>query len=219
MPRRRELARSLGAGGAVLLACAVALGACGSKTKVVTAQEPPSPRSGQTIGGATTQTHTGATPPAPAQGNGGTPAATTRTASEPAFTKAPTNAEGLAAAGAAVRARGFTPTDPSAYHASQTLRVLLGTRHASSGSATQRAFFFVNGRFIGTDSSADSARVKVVSQADTEVTLAYALYRRSDPQCCPGGGSARVRFQLNNGALVALDPIPASSTSAASSRR
>src|SRR5437588_273451 len=53
-----------------------------------------------------------------------------------------------------------------------------------------------------------SAKLRVVSQSDTEVTVAYPLYRRNDALCCPGGGQATVRFQLNNGRLTPLDPIP-----------
>jgi hypothetical protein len=40
------------------------------------------------------------------------------------------------------------------------------------------------------------------------VTLSYPLYRKGDALCCPGGGQTKVRFQLNNGKLTALDPIP-----------
>jgi hypothetical protein len=81
--------------------------------------------------------------------------------------------------------------------------------HSGSGDGYgQQAFFFVNGRYIGTDASQPSATLRVVGQGDTEVTLAYPLYRDGDPLCCPGAGQARVRFQLNNGKLTALDPIP-----------
>jgi hypothetical protein len=59
----------------------------------------------------------------------------------------------------------------------------------------------------------------VVSQGDTEVTLAYPLYRNGDPLCCPGGGQALVPFQLNNGKLAPLEPIPPSSSGSALSRQ
>ena len=112
-----------------------------------------------------------------------------------------------------LRAKGFTPNDTSDYHPSQTLRVLIGTRTGSGDGYGQQAFFFVNGRYIGTDSSQPSATLRVVAQGDTEVTLAYPLYRKSDPLCCPSGGQATVRFQLNNGKLAPLDPIPPASSS------
>jgi hypothetical protein len=120
---------------------------------------------------------------------------------------------------AVVRARGFTPERTSDYHPSQTLRVLIGS-HAGSGEGHgQQAFFFVNGRYIGTDTREPSATVRVVAQGDTEVTVAYALYRKSDPLCCPGGGQAQVRFQLNNGRLMPLDPIPPASSASGLSRQ
>src|SRR5207302_709259 len=83
---------------------------------------------------------------------------------------------GASGASAVLRARGFTPKDISEYHRSQTLRVLVGIRTGSSDGHIQQAFFFVNDRYIGTDAKAPSATVKVVSQGDTEVTLAYSLY-------------------------------------------
>ena len=116
-----------------------------------------------------------------------------------------------------MRANGLQPVNTSDYHASQTLRVLIGKGTGSS--SPHRAFFFVTGRYIGTDASAPSGMLQVVAQSDTEVTLAYSLYRPGDSPCCPGGGQARVRFQLNNGRLVALDPIPPVSSGTVSSRR
>jgi hypothetical protein len=124
----------------------------------------------------------------------------------------------VSAAASVLRTRGFTATNTADYHPQQALQVLIG-RHTGSGDGYgQQAFFFVNGHYIGTDASAPSATLRVVSQADTEVTLAYPLYRASDPLCCPGGGQARVRFQLNNGKLTALDPIPPLHSNSALSR-
>jgi hypothetical protein len=117
-----------------------------------------------------------------------------------------------------VREQGFTPTDTSEYRPNQTLRVLIGSRAGSGDGYDQQAFFFVNGHFIGTDSSQPSGAVRVVEQSDTEVALAYGLYGKSDPRCCPGG-QATVRFQLNNGQLTPLDPIPPASSAMGPSRR
>lgn len=107
-----------------------------------------------------------------------------------------------------VREHGYVVKDTSDYHPDQTLRVLIGTGAHSNDGYDQRAFFFIDGRYIGTDSSTPSAQVSVVSQGDTEVTLGYAMYRLHDPLCCPSGGQAKVTFQLNNGQLAPLSPIP-----------
>jgi hypothetical protein len=105
----------------------------------------------------------------------------------------------------------------SDYHPSQTLRVLIGRRGGSGSS--ESAFFFVDGRYIGTDALYPSAKLAIAAQGDTEATLAYSLYDPGDSLCCPGAGQARVRFQLNNGKLVALDTIPPGQSSTRASRR
>jgi hypothetical protein len=147
----------------------------------------------------------------------------TRTAPEPAFTEtsssSASSSEGLTAALATMRAQGYTTSNTSVYHPNQTLRVLIGTRSGSTDGYGQQAFFFVNGRYIGTDSKVPSATVSVVSQGETEVTLAYPLYRSGDPLGSPSGGQAKVTFQLNNGKLVPLGPIPPASSSSGTSRQ
>jgi hypothetical protein len=205
-----------------LCASAIALlAACGSGTKTVTnASEPPLTQSTatqtkpdtKTTSTATTQTQT--TPTSTT-----TSSTTTRAAPEPAFTQHETQAEGVSAAAAAVRERGFTPNDTSDYHSDQALRVLVGTRTGSGDGYGQQAFFFVNGRYIGTDAKEPSATLKVLSQGDTEVTLGYPLYRKGDPLSSPSGGEAHVTFQLNNGKLVPLGKIPPASSSASLSRQ
>jgi hypothetical protein len=118
-----------------------------------------------------------------------------------------------------MRAHGYTASDTSDYHPDQTLRVLVGTGTHSNDGYDKQAFFFVDGRYLGTDAARPSAQISVVSQSDTEVTLAYRLYHSGDPLCCPGGGQARVRFQLNNGRLEPLDPIPPVASSTGTSRQ
>jgi hypothetical protein len=198
-------------------ACAVLAG-CGSVTKTAStsaaAPEISRPATA-TAPPATASTPSSSTPTQ----TGSTPAPTsTRTAPEPAFTQQEAKGQGLSAAVAVLRVHGYQPSSTADYHADQALQVLVGTRAGSSDGHVQQAFFFVNGRYIGTDAIAPSAMLRVAGQSDTEVTLAYGLYRKSDPLCCPGGGQARVRFQLDNGKLSPLDPIPPASSGNGSSR-
>ena len=58
----------------------------------------------------------------------------------------------------------------------------------------------------------------MIAQSDTEVTLGYQLYRPNDALSNPTGGQAVVHFQLNNGKLAALDPIPPADSSTAPAR-
>jgi hypothetical protein len=185
------------------LALAVALlGGCGGSTKTVTvASTPPSQSTTPTTKTTTTAPPSTATSttPAPSASGGTQGPSTTRTAPEPAFTHQPSTAGGLSGAEAVLQAQGFTANTTSDYHPSQTLRVLLGTRSGSG----ERAFFFVGDHYIGTDAKQPSAQIHVVSQGDTEVTLAYSLYR--------GAREANVSFQLNNGKLTPLQALPPAS--------
>jgi hypothetical protein len=116
----------------------------------------------------------------------------------------------VSAASELVRARGYTPNDTSEYHENQTLRVLVGTRTGSGEGYGQQAFFFVDGRYLGTDTKEPSATVKVLSQSDTEVTLAYPIYSAGDSLSSPSGQTT-VRFVLNNGKLTPVGTIPPAS--------
>ncbi|HUA73624.1 MAG TPA: LppP/LprE family lipoprotein [Solirubrobacteraceae bacterium] len=205
-----------------LSGAALALSACGGGTKTVTVSEAPAAsQTGTTAKPATTQTTTTSTTPAQTQtsGTGTTGTATTRSAPEPKFTEGETQAEGVRGAATVVRAHGYTPNDTSEYHSDQALRVMVGTRTGSADGYQQQAFFFVNDRYLGTDTKLPSASVKVVSQGDTEVTLGYALYRPKDPLVNPSGGEARVTFQLNNGKLTPLGTIPPANSSTGLSRQ
>lgn len=211
--RPTAIAAALGAG------CAALLAACGSGTKTVTVSSAPLTPTQTSSKPKTTSSATTTTPPAPSTTSGGTGSATTRSAPEPAFTQQEAKAAGLSGAAAVVRAKGYTPNDTSDYHSDQALRVLVGTRTGSGDGYGQQAFFFVNGRYIGTDAKEPSATLKIVSQGDTEVTLAYPLYRKNDPLSSPSGGQARVTFQLNNGKLVPLGKIPPVNSSTGLSRQ
>jgi hypothetical protein len=206
------------------LAGGLLLSACGSSTKTVADESPPAPQSAHaavqpTTGTTSTTTTPASTVTAPTSTAGGTAApGSTRTAPEPAFAQQESHTEGLGEAAAVLKARGYTPNETSQYHPDQTLRVLVGTRAGSSDGYDQQAFCFVGHRFIGTDTKEPSATVKVLSQSDTEVTLAYPLYRNGDPLSSPSGGQAVVHFQLDNGQLTALDPIPPASSTTGLSR-
>ncbi|MGH2902865.1 MAG: LppP/LprE family lipoprotein [Solirubrobacteraceae bacterium] len=191
------------------LALAALLAGCGGGTTTVDATTP-LPEGASTGAPRTSATTTSTTPTStttapPSESGGSANPSTTRTATAPAFTHqggtgaSGEGAEGLAAAEAVVQAKGFTVAAASDYHPNQTLRVLVGTRADSGEGNGQQAFFFVDGRYIGTDAKQPSAQIDVVSQGDTEVALAYAL---------TGGRQATVRFQLNNGKLVPLGQIP-----------
>lgn len=203
-----------------IAAVAALLTGCGSQTKTVSVTSAPALAATQTTPTATQPTTATTTTAPSTTTGGGTPApSTTHTAPEPAFTQQEAKAEGVSAAAELVRSRGYTPNDTSQYHAQQTLRVLVGTRTGSANGYEQQAFFFVGGRYIGTDTKVPSATVNVISQSATEVALAYPLYKPNDPTGAPSGGQTTVRFALNNGKLTPLGTIPPASSSGGLGRR
>lgn len=183
---------------------ATAVSACGSSNQANTVATPPAspapsaqtPPTTATAPAPTTTTTTTATTTAP-------PA--TRTATAPAFvqTQPPPSGQ-VAAAVAVVNRAGYSVAQTSTYKPTQTLQVLIGTRGSGSARA-QQAFFFVNGRYIGTDTRSPSGMLSVVSQDDTGVTLRYGLYRPGDQA---PSGSSDVQFALNNGKLTPVGTIP-----------
>jgi LppP/LprE lipoprotein len=203
MGRTRRIALSA----AATAWAAATLAACGSGTKTVTVSgAPPASQTASTASTSTQTTSTAQT--APTTSTQTQPqTSTTRSAPEPAFAQHETHAEGVGAATATVTAHGYTPNDASQYHSDQTLRVLVGTRTGSSDGYDQQAFFFVDGKYIGTDTKDPSASIKVVSQSDTEVTLGYATYAKGAPLSSPSG-EAKVTYALNDGKLVPVDRIP-----------
>jgi hypothetical protein len=219
-------AHTLAALGALtLLLTAALLSGCGSQTKTVSVASAPATATTQSTTTATTPATTTTTTTStsstttPTGAGGGTPAPSpTHTAPEPAFTQQEEHAEGVSAAAELVRAHGYTPNDTSEYHPAQTLRVLVGTRTGSQDGYGQQAFFFVDGRYIGTDTKEPSATVKVLSQSATEVALSYPLYRTGDPLASPSGGQTTVRFQLDDGKLTPLGTIPPANSAGGLSR-
>ncbi len=200
-----------------LVCSSTILTACGSGTTTVTStnslQTPstsavPSAQTTQSSAPTVTSVAAGQTATAGGEATGGGTAAPRgpRTAAAPAYVHEETPTGELGGAVAELKAAGYTPIDDAQYHSNQTLRVLVGTHMISATASNERAFFFIGSRYIGTDAREPSAKVNVVSQGETEVTLAYTLYRGASPS-----GTANVTFQLDNGFLVPAQAIPPAS--------
>ena len=88
-----------------------------------------------------------------------------------------------------------TPTRPCACSSAHA--------RGSSDGYGQQAFFFVDGRYIGTDAKEPSAHGQRGRPERHRSDARLPAVPPGDPLCCPGGGQAKVRFQLNNGKLAA----------------
>jgi hypothetical protein len=144
---------------------------------------------------------------------------TTGSGSGNTTTPAPAANPPLAEAVADVKAKGYAVADTGTYEPSQRLSVLVGVLEGSADGTAQKAFFFADGRLIGTDTADVSASVQVATQSAEEIGLRYALYKRKDPQCCPTDGAVIVDYSWDGTSLKPLQAIPPSSLSAEGSRR
>jgi serine/threonine protein kinase len=98
---------------------------------------------------------------------------------------------------------GFSPPwDPDA-----PLNVIVAG-YTGGASGPVKAFFFGDGKYLGTDTPDGSAGVRAKRNDGTMVTLTYPIYDAGDPQCCPSGTPQDVRFSWTGGQLEVLDPIP-----------
>jgi hypothetical protein len=118
-----------------------------------------------------------------------------------------------------VEQHGYDVVERAGYDPHNTLQVLIGNLSASATGHVQKAFFFVDGNYIGTDSTKDSNSIQLGDVGDDTVGLQYALFRPRDPECCPTGGTANVDYHWTGSKLVPQQPIPPSSYDAPLSRR
>jgi hypothetical protein len=120
----------------------------------------------------------------------------------------PSERTDLAAAVARVRRAGYTPDRIIGWDPTATLNTLLATRTGSGLGYNRKVFFFIKGRFVGTDATRPSAQIIPLWQDDITAALLYVLYKRGDPVCCPTGGGRIVRFRWNGQRLLPLGGVP-----------
>ncbi|WP_336161393.1 LppP/LprE family lipoprotein [Amycolatopsis sp. VC5-11] len=125
----------------------------------------------------------------------------------------------LADAEAVVQAKGYRPYPATSWESADGLQVVLATIAESADGYANRAFFFHDGKYLGTDTSVDSAGIQEVWSTDTTIALSYEMYNAEDPQCCPTADAATVRYHWTGTRLVPLDAIPPADPSASPSRR
>ena len=110
----------------------------------------------------------------------------------------------LKAAIAVMAQQGYVPLETSSYISSDTLRVLIGRRPPGAAPA-ERAFFFDQTKYLGTDAAQPSAAITVASHLDAEVVLSYAIFK---PGATAPSGHRLVHFALDMGQLSPVEAIP-----------
>jgi LppP/LprE lipoprotein len=104
-------------------------------------------------------------------------------------------------------AKGTTPKDARMWQRGWRFNALLGDCGGGDGH-DQHIWFFVGGRFVGTDAPGASAAIVGLWRNDETITFLYVLYRPTDALCCATGGGKIVRFRWNGKKVVALDELP-----------
>ncbi len=103
-----------------------------------------------------------------------------------------------------VRSRGFEIVKKRDWKPDDTLQVLIG----KSSSGGELAFFFVDGQYLGNDSSDTSAKLRVKATDDISVTLDYGVYEPGDSADDPSGDSIAVEFRYEGGQVSPASAIP-----------
>jgi hypothetical protein len=106
-----------------------------------------------------------------------------------------------------VRRQGYSPVSLADYKVDHLLRVLIG-KPAGTTPPGLRAFFFVDGEYIGLDATSPSGKLRPGRQLEREITLVYTLYEDGDRICCPKGRDTRVHFRWTGDALQPREDIP-----------
>jgi LppP/LprE lipoprotein len=106
-----------------------------------------------------------------------------------------------------VRRQGYAPVSLADYKFAHLLRVLIG-KPVGTTPPGMRAFFFVDGEYIGQDAASPSGKLRAGRQLEREITLVYTLYDDGDRACCPKGGDTRVHFRWSGEALEPREDIP-----------
>jgi len=106
-----------------------------------------------------------------------------------------------------VRRQGYAAAALGDYKVDHLLRVLIG-KPVGTTPPGMRAFFFVDGEYIGQDATTPSGRIRAGRQLEREITIVYRLYRPGDEACCPKGKETRVHYRWNGEALEPREPIP-----------
>lgn len=107
---------------------------------------------------------------------------------------------------ATIRAQGYTPRG----HGASTPDGSGGTLYAWPGVCTgsadgycQKVFFFINGRYLGTDTSKASNAITDVRAAGPQtIAVTYPSYAPQDPLCCPSGTPVTITYRWTGSRLV-----------------
>jgi LppP/LprE lipoprotein len=90
----------------------------------------------------------------------------------------------------------------------KTLYAVLGICEGSADGHCQKVFFFLDDRYLGTDTKSPSNEIKSeVAVGTGSIDVTYANYKTDDPLCCPSGQPVTIRYKWN-GTRLSASGIP-----------
>jgi len=131
----------------------------------------------------------------------------TTTSTTPAVDEALSEADAAALVAGIEGPLGAWTPDTRAYDPDEELSVIVGTPPNSTVSSPQQLFFFHLGRYVEVPLEPRSG-IEVAEVGDGTVTVTYAHYAPTDPNCCPSLPDYSVRFQWDGTTVTPLDPLP-----------
>ncbi|QQE77100.1 LppP/LprE family lipoprotein [Alicyclobacillus sp. SO9] len=72
----------------------------------------------------------------------------------------------------------------------------------------QFVFFFLNGRYLGTDTAKPSVEITSVSSAGNAIIVTYPVYKKNDALADPTGKPITITYTWNGSKLVPNKPYP-----------
>ena len=105
---------------------------------------------------------------------------------------------------ALVESRGFEVVDEDDWKPDDTLQVLIGR----TSEHHEMAFFFVDGTYLGNDSTDVSSKLRVKRTDDLDVTLQYGIFEPGDEPNEPTGEPITVTFRYEGGAVQPIEAVP-----------
>lgn len=124
----------------------------------------------------------------------------------PGRTATTTSSNAVAADLATIRAHGYTPHGNGASTPDGAGGTLYAWQAVCSGSADgycQKVFFFINARYLGTDTAHASNAISNVQAAGLQdINVTYPSYAPNDPLCCPSGKPVTITYHWTGTKLV-----------------
>ena len=89
----------------------------------------------------------------------------------------------------------------------ETLSAWIGVRMSSDG-YNQFVFFFLNGKYLGTDTANPSLNITSAKAVGNSIAVTYAVYKKSDSYADPTGTPVTITYTWNGSKLVPNKPYP-----------